>query len=1112
MSSRHCRSVRTWLLAPLALLALMTNAAPAVAQPEDPGAVSASDLSTRRVAAANRVQGYKAFTSRVASSDPQLLKRTDSGPVEVMIKLDYDAIASYRGGIAGYDATSPSVTKKKLSGKSTAERRYGGYAVGKEDEFVSALRQRVPDAKVGGRLRIVYGGVAAVVPANRVADIAAMPNVVAVQRDSIAKPLTDSSPSFIGATQLYLQLGGKRSAGKGVIFGVLDTGAWPEHPSFADQGHLGRQPAKEDGTSRTCDFGDNPTTPAPDVFACNNKLIGGEAFLDGYLSDPGRAAGEPYKTARDSNGHGTHTGSTAAGNALTSAPVFGVERGPLNGIAPGAWVSVYKVCGIEGCFSSDSAAAVQQAILDGVDVVNFSISGGTNPFTDPVELAFLDAYAAGVFVAASAGNDGPGAGTANHLSPWVTTVAASTQRREFQSTLSLTAGDGATTSFTGASITAGAGPSPVVLASAPPYSNALCDVPAPAGTFAGQIVACQRGGNARVEKSFNVRQGGAAGMVLYNPTLADVETDNHWLPTVHLPDGTDFVAFMQAHPGVTGSFTAGHKVNGPGDVLAAFSSRGPGGHFIKPDVTAPGVQILAGHTPVPEDILGGPPGELFQAIAGTSMSSPHTAGAAILLRAFKTDWTPGQVKSALMTTATTNVTKEDLTTPADPFDVGAGRIRAGQADTPGLTFDETADRMALLGDDSVNAVQLNVPSVNAPVMPGRISAVRTAKNVSGLRMRYDVNVKSPAGSTIRVIPRSFALDPNKSMNLSITITSNAPTAQQFGEVRLVPRRAGFPTLHLPVAFVPQQGDVSVTSSCSPARIPLRGVSQCAVVASNESFNDTVVDLESRVNQQLRVTGADNAQVIDNRTVQKLNVPLAGAIPGTPSIGPGQLFGYIPLDDFGITPEPIGDEEIINFGVPAFVYAGRTYTQVGVTSNGYLVAGGGTAEDLDCCNRVVIPDPARPNNTLAPFWTDLDGTNDEGIRVATRADGSSEWLVLEWQVDVFGTDSNRHFQVWLGLNGTEDITYAYDPAALPADSALPTVVGAENLNGSGGDTITGLPTEDLRVTSSGSTPGASVTYSLRVQGVSSGTGVVTTSMDSPDVPGTTVVKSEVIVGP
>ncbi len=146
----------------------------------------------------------------------------------------------------------------------------------------------------------------------------------------------------------------------------------------------------------------------------------------------GTADADPYAgTARDGDGHGTHTTTTAAGNIVETVPVLGVDRGPIHGLAPGAWVIEYKVCGPLGCYGSDSARAVGQAILDGVNVINFSISGGSNPFSDPVELAFLDAYNAGVFVSASAGNAGPGAGTTDHLSPWVTTVAASTQTREF---------------------------------------------------------------------------------------------------------------------------------------------------------------------------------------------------------------------------------------------------------------------------------------------------------------------------------------------------------------------------------------------------------------------------------------------------------------------------------------------------------------------------------------------------------------------------------------------------------------------------------------------------------------------------------------------------------
>ncbi len=252
------------------------------------------------------------------------------------------------------------------------------------------------------------------------------------------------------------------------------------------------------GPARECNFGDNPLTPANDPFVCNNKLIGGAAFLDTYLSDPGRAAAEPFHTTRDSNGHGTHTASTSAGNALDSAPVLGVDRGPIHGLAPGAYVMEYKVCGIEGCFDSDASAAVAQAILDGVDVINFSISGGTDPYTDPVELSFLDAYAAGVFVSASAGNAGPGAGTANHLVGWVTTVAASTQTREFRSTLTVQSGGNTADLRRGLDNRGRRSAADRALVGAALQQPAVRR-PGPPGLFDGKIVACRarRGSQSR---------------------------------------------------------------------------------------------------------------------------------------------------------------------------------------------------------------------------------------------------------------------------------------------------------------------------------------------------------------------------------------------------------------------------------------------------------------------------------------------------------------------------------------------------------------------------------------------------------------------------------------
>jgi subtilisin family serine protease len=1071
------------------------------------------------VTVSGRVQGNKSPSSSLAESDPALLARRDAAAVPVVIKLDYDAVATYSGTLPGLAATSPAATGRALTGASAAETEYQGYIADQEAAVVAALQAQVPGAQVGRRLRTVYGGVAAVIPANAAKTVAAIPGVVAVQADELQQPLTDSSPDFVNAPPVYDELGTTAEAGAGVIYANLDTGIWPEHPSFADLGNL-KPPG---GPARECDFGDNPLTPANDPFVCNNKLIGGAAFLDSYLANPNNPP-EKFTTARDSNGHGTHTASTTAGNIVEDVPVFGVDRGPIHGLAPGAHLMHYKVCGFEGCQPSDSAAAVGQAILDGVDVINFSISGGNNPFTDPVELAFLDAYAAGVFVSTSAGNEGPGAGTANHLSPWVTATAASTQTREFATQLNLTAANGDTFTADGASITAGAGPLPVVLAqNVPGYTGgAGCATrPTSPTVFDGLIVACQRGGEARQWKGFVVAQGGGEGMVLYNPSLADIETDSHWVPTVHLPDGTDFLAFMTSHTGVTGSFAPGDERDGQGDVMAAFSSRGPAGLFLKPDVTAPGVQILAGASPDPDppsSVEGGnPPGQLYQAIAGTSMSSPHVAGAAVLLRAAHPDWSPGDIKSALMTTALTDVVKEDLVTPADPFDFGAGRIDIGAASAAPLTFSETPENFFALGNDPVNAVHLNIPSINAPVMPGRLVTTRVATNVTDERQRFSVSADAPRGSTITVTPRNLNLRPGQSATLTIIVESDAPIgSQQFGSIELDAAGAGG-SMHLPVAFVHTQGSVTLTQACDPATIRQREVSTCTVEAANTSFDDQVVDVDTFTSRRLDIASVRGADLLGPRQVGLRDVTLEGASPGVPAVAPGPSpAGYLPLDQFpGTLAAPIGDEEIIDVNVPAFDFNGQSWTTIGVDSNGYVVAGETSSEDNECCTLPDGPDPARPNNMMAPLWSDLDGTEAQGILVNVLTDTATDnsWIVVEYRVNVFGTNNLQVFQVWIGLNSDpnpgQDISYAYDPTRLPTDPGLDFLVGAENVLGQG-DMEAVLPTGDLRVTSSDAVPGDTVSYELDVTSNRVGGHVVTSEMTASRSPGTVVVDTPVTV--
>lgn len=1090
------------------------------------GAPDADGFRAAPLGPPHRVGGTgKSLTSRIVRTDPALLGRTDAAQVPVLVKLDYDSLATYPGNVAGLDATSPSVTGRTLS-EAPAEKRYTRYVEQREKEFIDRLRARVPQATVGQRLRTVYGGVSAMVPANRVADVAGLPGVLAVQSNAPVHPLTDASPQFIGATAIYPQLGGPATAGRGVIVGVLDTGAWPEHPSFADQGQLAVPPPRPDGTARTCDFGDNPQTPGNEPFRCNRKLIAGRAFLEDYLSDPDRAREERFHNARDSDGHGTHTASTAAGDLVSPARALGIDRGPVGGVAPGAWLSIYKVCGSQGCFPSDAAAAIAQAVKDGVKVINFSISGGATP--DAVELAFLDAYEAGVFVAAAAGNDGPATGNTQHLSPWVTTVAASTQRREFATTLRLRAADGATATYSGATITRGIAAHPLVLANAAPYSDARCEKEATPGQFAGKIVACERGGNPRVTKGHNVKAGGAVGMVLYNPTLADVETDNHWLPTVHLADGTQLKAFLTAHRNVTAEFADGRRRMGRADVLAAFSSRGPAGNYIKPDISAPGVQIYAGHSPVANKIEDGPPGQLFQAIAGTSMASPHIAGAAALLRALHPSWTPGQVRSAMVTTAATGVVSEDLHTPATPFEVGSGRIDLSRAGRPGLTFDETAARMrAVTATDRVGQLALNLPTVNAPVMAGRLDVVRTVTNVSGRRVAYTAVGSAPAGATITVSPARFTVAPGARQQIVITIRSRKSSGQEYGQVRLVPAAsAHLPTLHVPVAYVSQQGDVNLTSTCEPASVLIASQTACTITAANRGYEPTNVTLTTQVSGHLDVTRA-SLGIIDGSTVRLQPRTVAGTTPSRPSLTAVDTRKFRSLASLGIRPTSVGDDELVNFNTPPFRYGGQTFTRIGVDTNGYVVPGGGTSEDDNCCF-IRLPDRARPNNILAPLWTDLDGRDAPGLFVAVVTSGTKRWVVVEWKMDLYGTTNDeRNFQLWLGVTeaagaaeapaalreATQDITFAYDPAHLPQrPDDLPFAVGAENVIGTVAAKLSEnvLPTKDLRVYSTAPIPGAALRYTVWLRGARAGTGQVTTTMSTPAVPGVTEVVTPVRV--
>ena len=579
-------------------------------------------------------------------------------------------------------------------------------------------------------------------------------------------------------------------------------------------------------------------------------------------------------------------------------------------------------------------------------------------------------------------------------------MGASTGPRQFGSTLHLTADGGATLDVPGVTLTNGIGSAtPVVMAATLPAEDAACQSTLAAGTATGKVVVCARGGNGRIDKGRRVLAGGAAGMILFNQSAAvtDLESDNHYLPAIQTQFNSNSIAnFVTSHTNVMATWAQGTAQPAQADVMASFSSRGPTGDWIKPDITAPGVQVLAGTTPQPDQTTAdnGPPGNLFMAIAGTSMSSPHAAGVSALVKAVHPDWTPAEIKSALMTSSVQSVVKEDGATPAGPFDMGAGSIRADRAVNPTLVFNETAANYAASAGDPLNRINLNLPSIDAPTMTGTITTTRTAINVSGQNQSLKVSTSAPAGATITVGTNNSPISVNAGQSVTFPITISAPTladGQYFGRITLDPNKGGATPVTIPVAFFKRQGNVTLTHDCSPTTVAVNQPSNCTASVANFASVSANVSLQIAASSGLKYNNVSSPATVNKpRNLIQWSGTLSPAVPPqvtgfTPTTGPDG--GYLNLALLGVGPVAgVGDDTITNFNVPTFFYGAEPYTRIGVVSNGYVVIGGGTGSDV-VFSPQTFPNANRPNNVTALLWTDLNPPAGGAIRIATLTDSS-----------------------------------------------------------------------------------------------------------------------------
>ena len=699
----------------------------------------------------------------------------------------------YDGSIAGLEGTALSQTgQRKLDVNTAPVKNYRNELQRRQLSALNTIRSKIArGVSPSHTYDITFSGMALDLSADEAAQLRQIPGISSVTLAGTYTLDTDAGPAFIGAPGIWNGSNvpsGTPSRGEGVVVGVIDSGANSDHPSFANDAACGFSPA-------------------------NPKLLSAKD-----CNQASCIGGDPEDTSTTSSGHGVHTSSTAAGNALTVPLVVGgvALRFNISGVAPCAKVRTYKAC-TDTCPGAALLAAMQETITDQVDVVNYSISGGTSPWND-FDRNFLDMVNADIYVAASAGNTRAATpdpvGAVNHLGPWVMTVANSTHDRVIRGTISVAG------SLQNVQGQAGGGPDLAqTTAQVAPASVAGNETGctgtgglAP-GSMTGRIALIARGGCTFVEKVNNASGAGAIAAVLYMAdatppiTPGGLEATTIGAFMISQADGIAIRDFITANPSALATVQAGRVIDpSVADVLNASSLRGPNTTFdvTKPDITGPGTNIYAAVS----DVAG-----QFGFLTGTSMSSPHLAGAGALIRAVHPTWTPQEVKSAIQLTAVVAGRKDNAVTPWDADDVGNGRVDLTTAARTGIVMNETfanflAANPQTAGPAAVRA--LNLPSYRNISCNGTCTFTRTFRNTRTTPTSWTVLTNgAPANTVVTASPSSFAftgqLNEVQTVTFTVGITSvgangqGTPiTANAFGGVTLRANDAQVPDARLTI--------------------------------------------------------------------------------------------------------------------------------------------------------------------------------------------------------------------------------------------------------------------------------------------------------------------------
>lgn len=775
------------------------------------------------VAAAAILVGGLATTapaSPAAAAPPTPLPASDTGLW--IVQLAGPSLAAREAPAGAVEVTSPD------------SRAYLDQLADQQAEVAARIGEELGrSVEVTRSYRNVVNAIAIEAEPAEAARLTGVPGVAAVEPDQEYELTTDVSHDLIGSAAAWDGETGPDLAtrGEGVVVGILDTGINPGHPAFAA--------TDGEGFTHTNPYGEflgvcDPEHPDHDPI-CNDKLVGAYSFV---FND----------SARDTNGHGSHTASTAAGNRHEVTLTHGADEftRTVQGVAPRANLIAYRVC-ISSCPISSILDGIDQAVEDEVDVLNYSISGRDTPWSDSVSQAFMEAFGTGIFVSASAGNSGPGDGTVAHTAPWNASVAASTTDRTFANTLSVLGPEPVPPELAALPGWPGFGPGVTTPIEAElrfsddvgPESGCFL---VPEGAYDGAVALVPFGTCALSTKVREAAEAGAEAVILFErrpgPPVFAAGLEDTAIPAVSVDqangEALEDLVTSSTEP-VTirlGADTELVRDPAEADTVAWFSSRGPSDfNLLAPTYAAPGVNTLAAYRAVDGDPVQ------YNIIRGTSMASPHSAGAGALMRGLHPDWSPAQIRSALAGTADPDGVRDEQGNSADPLQTGAGRMDVAAAGRVGVVLDETFENMRD-ADPSIGGEPrtLNVPYLVNQDCLQSCEWTREVTSVADAPADYQASVAVPAGMTATVEPAEFTLAPGASQQLTVTVdVSGSPLGEwQFADLQLSTsdsHAGGAPIAdtHYPVAVVPVAPEIvvdptEVTSEQKPDRQVNRGVS------------------------------------------------------------------------------------------------------------------------------------------------------------------------------------------------------------------------------------------------------------------------------------------------